>query len=191
MNVFTGPMTWDPRSEKVGRDISEGRAWESVVESLSKVVESAERAGVVVTVEPVFGMLVHDYYTVKELLAHFDSSNLAVNLDPSHFSLYGNDAAWAAERLGHRVKHVHVKDAFGKPGVFGETFFFPFLGEGIIDWRAFFGALRRTGYSGFLSLEFENDIYLNNVCHGDWTVAAVQLRRRIDAFLPGQRERAV
>jgi len=185
VNLFTGPMTWNAKSAKVGRDISEGQAWRSVVESLSAVVEAAEDSGVTVTVEPVFGMLVHDYYTVRELLGYFDSKNLGVNLDPSHFALYGNDVAWAAVRLGDRVKHVHVKDAFGRPGVFGETFSFPFLGEGVIDWKAFFAALRAIRYHGFLSLEFENDSYLNNVCDGDWSVAAVQLRKRIDKFLPG------
>jgi sugar phosphate isomerase/epimerase len=139
---------------------------------------------VIVTVEPVFGMLVHDYYTVRELLGYFDSKHLGVNLDPSHFALYGNDVAWSVRRLGKRVKHVHVKDAFGRPGVFGETFYFPFLGEGVVDWRAFFAALREVDYQGFLSLEFENDSYFNNVCDGDWSVAAVQLRERIDKFLP-------
>lgn len=184
MNVFTGPMTWNPHAAKIGRDIGEGEAWKSVVDSLSEVVEAAERNEVVVTVEPVFGMLVHDYYTVRELLGHFDSKNLGVNLDPSHFVLYGNDPAWAVSRLGKRVRHVHVKDAFGKPGSFGETFSFPFLGEGIVGWRAFFLALRDSGYSGFLSVEFENDTYLNNICDGDWSVAAVQLRDRVERFLP-------
>jgi sugar phosphate isomerase/epimerase len=185
MNVFTGPMTWNPKSARIGKEVSEGQAWKAVVDSLSEVVAVAEKSGVVVTVEPVFGMLVHDYYTVRELLGYFDSRHLGVNVDPSHFALYGNDPAWAVKRLGKRVKHVHVKDAFGRPGVFGETFSFPFLGEGVIDWRAFFAALRDVGYQGFLSLEFENDSYLNNVCDGEWSVAAVQLRERVDKFLPG------
>jgi sugar phosphate isomerase/epimerase len=185
MNVFTGPMTWNPKFARIGKEISEGQAWKAVVDSLSEVLAVAEKSGVVVTVEPVFGMLVHDYYTVRELLGYFDSKHLGVNVDPSHFALYGNDPAWAVKRLGKRVKHVHVKDAFGRPGVFGETFSFPFLGEGVIDWRAFFSALRDVGYQGFLSLEFENDSYLNNVCDGEWSVAAVQLRDRVNKFLPG------
>ena len=168
MNVFTGPMTWNADASRLGKDISEGEAWSAVVESLSSVVETAEKQGVVVTVEPVFGMLVHDYYTLKELLGRLDSPHLAVNFDPSHLALYGNDIAWAVRMLGDKIRHVHVKDAFGRPGVFGETFTFPFLGEGIVDWRAFFGALRAIDYRGYLSLEFENDTYLNNVCDGDW-----------------------
>jgi sugar phosphate isomerase/epimerase len=121
MNIFTGPMTWNPGAEKIGRDISEGEAWKFVLESLSQVIETAEKRRVTITVEPVFGMLVHDYYTIRELLGHLDSKYLGVNLDPSHLALYGNDIAWAVGRLGGKIRHVHVKDAFGRPGAFGET----------------------------------------------------------------------
>ena len=186
MNVFTGPITWNPSFEKIGRDISEGEAWSVVVDSFTDLVETAERTKVVITVEPVFGMLVHDYYTIREFLSYFDSKYLGVNLDPSHFVIHGNDPVWAAEMLGSKVKHVHVKDAFGKPGGLGETFIFPFLGEGLVDWKRFFAALRRSDYSGYLSLEFENDSYLNNVCDGDWSKAAVDLRKRIEKFLPNR-----
>ena len=154
-----------------------------VLDAFSKIVEAAERHDVIVTVEAVFGMLVHDYYTMRELLEHFESKNLAVNLDPSHLVLYGNDPAWAISRLGNRVKHVHVKDAIGRPGILGEDFAFPFLGEGMVDWRDFFAALRKVEYSGYLSLEFENDVYLNNVCDGDWKVAAREAKNRLQKFL--------
>ncbi len=184
MNVFTGPMTWNPGFQRIGRDISEGEAWKVVVDSFSELVDSAENNHVVVTVEPVFGMLVHDYYTVKEFLSYFDSKYLGVNLDPSHFVVYGNDPVWAAKMLGEKVRHVHVKDAFGKPGGLGETFIFPFLGEGVVDWKRFFVTLRNSGYRGYLSLEFENDSYLNNVCDGKWSKAAIELRKRVDKFLP-------
>ena len=183
MNVFTGPMSWAPNFERIGTDLSEERAWGMVLDAFSKVVEAAERHDVIVTVEAVFGMLVRDYYTMRELLDRFESKNLAVNLDPSHLVLYGNDPAWAVSRLGSRVKHVHVKDAIGRPGILGEDFAFPFLGEGMVDWRAFFAALRKVDYSGCLSLEFENDVYLNNVCDGDWKVAAREAKIRLHKFL--------
>jgi len=184
VNMFTGPMTWDPKALRLAKDISEGAAWSSVIDSFTDLVECAEKERVTLTVEPVFGMVVHDYYTVREFLSYFKSDRIAVNLDPSHFVLYGNDPVWAASRLGRKVRHVHVKDAFGKPGGFGETFSFPFLGEGLIDWRAFFTELKRAEYDGFLSLEFENDSYLRNVCDGDWRKAAVQLIERVGKFLP-------
>ena len=183
VNAFTGPITWAEEYRKIGRDISEGDAWVSVVDSFSKIVEAAEKNNVIVTVEAVFGMLVHDYYTMREFLGHFDSKHLGVNLDPSHLILYGNDPSWAVARLGDRIKHVHVKDSFGKAGNLGEDFTFPFLGEGSVDWRKFLSALKNANYHGYLSLEFENDAYLNNVCNGDWSLAARESRSRLLKFL--------
>ncbi len=183
VNVFTGPITWAPNYQKIGRDISEGKAWSVVVDSFSKIVDAAEKNNVILTVEAVFGMLVHDYYTMREFLGHFDSNHLGVNLDPSHLALYGNDPAWAVSRLGHRIRHVHVKDAVGKAGTLGEDFVFPFLGEGSVDWKDFLKALAQVNYSGYLSLEFENDVYLNNVCDGDWAMAARESKSRLLKFL--------
>ena len=117
-------------------------------------------------------MLVHDFYTLQEFLSYFGSKNLAVNLDPSHMVLYGNDVAYAVRRLGKRIKHVHVKDAVGKPGTQNENFMFPMLGEGVTDWKGFFDALSEVGYDGFLSVEFESDNYLRNVWGGEWAKAA-------------------
>lgn len=183
VNVFTGPMIWAGNFERIGGDISEQNAWAAVVDSFSKIVERAEKESVIVTVEAVFGMLVHDYYTMKEFLSHFDSKYLGVNLDPSHLALYGNDVPWAVSRLGGKIQHVHVKDSVGRAGIFGQDFVFPFLGEGAVDWIPFFRALRSIGYSRYLSLEFENEVYLNNVCDGDWTVAARQSKERLEKLL--------
>jgi len=183
LNLFTGPMTWSPQFQRIGRDISEGRAWSLVVDSFNPIVSAAEKQNVIVTVEAVFGMLVHDYYTMRELLSHFDSKYIGVNLDPSHLILYGNDPVWAVSRLGQKIKHVHAKDAAGRMGILGEDFVFPFLGEGQVDWKGFLAALRSAGYSGYLSLEFENDSYLNNVCDGDWRIAAKESKARLSKFL--------
>ena len=131
VNVFTGPITWAPNHQKIGRDITEGKAWSLVIDSFSKIVDAAEKSNVIVTVEAVFGMLVHDYYTMREFLGHFDSNHLGVNLDPSHLVLYGNDPAWAVSRLGHRIRHVHVKDAVGKSRHSWRGFRFSILGRGI------------------------------------------------------------
>jgi inosose dehydratase len=183
LNVFTGPMTWATDFERIGNDISEQAAWSAVIDSFSQIVEAAEKHSVIVTVEAVFGMLVHDYYTMKEFLGHFDSRYLGVNLDPSHLALYGNDIAWAVSRLGRKIQHVHVKDSVGRAGIFGQDFVFPFLGEGAVEWIPFFKALRGADYSGYLSLEFENEVYLNNVCDGDWVIAAQEAKERLAKLL--------
>jgi sugar phosphate isomerase/epimerase len=180
VNVFTGPVEWVPNAAKIGRDISEDKAWSVVVDAFSSIVEAAEKNAVTVTVEAAFGMLVHDYYTMREFLENFKSPRLAVTMDPSHLALYGNDPAWAVKRLGARIKHVHVKDVFGKPGILGDSFTFPLLGDGIIDWKSFFKALSEVGYGGFLSIEYEADNYLKSIWDGDWSKAAQCSKQQLD-----------
>jgi sugar phosphate isomerase/epimerase len=182
VNLFTGPVEWSS-AVRMGKDMKEGDAWPYVIDAFRKIVEAAEKSDVTITVEAAFGMLVHDYYTLREFLGYFDSKNLAVNMDPSHLVLYGNDAALAVRRLGSRIKHVHVKDVIGKPGTLSEDFMFPMLGEGAVNWKDFFEALREVGYGGYLSVEFESENYLKNVMKGDWSKAARVSREQLQALV--------
>ena len=180
VNLFSGPAEWDPSAQKIGKDFHEGDAWKNLIDSCSTIVSAAEKYDVTLTFEAAFGMLVHDFYTLQEFLSYFDSKNLAVNMDPSHLVLCGNDIAYAVRRLGKRIKHVHVKDAVGKPGTQNDTFMFPMLGEGVTDWKGFFDALAEVGYDGFLSIEFEAENYLRNIWGGDWTKAAEASKMQLD-----------
>ncbi len=180
VNLFSGPAEWDPQATKIGRDFPEGDAWKNLVDSMGKILEVAEQNDITITFEAAFGMLVHDYYTLQEFLGYFPSKHLAVNLDPSHLILYGNDVSYAVKRLGKRIKHVHAKDAVGKPPAQNETFMFPQLGEGMVDWKGFFDALKESEYDGYLSVEFEAENYLRNVWRGDWTQAALASREQLD-----------
>lgn len=183
VNMTTGPGEWAGNQLRLGKDISEGKAWGIVIDAFRKIVESAEKNDVTVTVEAAFNMVVRDYYTMKEFLGHFDSKHLAVNMDPSHLALVGNDVPWVVRQLGSRIKHVHVKDVFGKPGSINQEFYFPMLGEGTIDWKEFFKALREIGYGGYLSIEFEAENYLKNVWGGDWKAAAKTSKEALDTLV--------
>jgi sugar phosphate isomerase/epimerase len=180
VNLFSGPAEWDPSAQKIGKDFKEGAAWKNLVESFTTIIDAAEKNDITITFEAAFGMLVHDFYTLQEFLSYFNSKNLTVNMDPSHMVLCGNDVGYAVRRLGKRIKHVHLKDAVGKPGTQNDTFMFPMLGEGVTDWKDFFDALREVGYDGFLSVEFEAENYLKNVWQGDWTKAAQASMEQID-----------
>lgn len=182
VNMTTGPGEW-PGALKLGKDVSEGKAWDLVSESFARVIETAEKTGVTITLEAAFNMVVRDYYTLTDFLHQFDSKNLAVNMDPSHLALAGNDPAWVIRKLGGRIKHVHVKDVFGKPGTNNEDFHFPLLGSGVIDWKEFFSALKSVGYSGYLTIEFEADQYTKNVWGGDWSKAAAGSMEQLKALV--------
>lgn len=163
----TGPAPWNPKALRIPDDISEGDAWESVVSILQEVLPVAEQHGVPFFVEPTFGHVCHDYYTVSELLQLVPSSNLGVVLDPSHLYLYHNDIPWAIRRLGDRVQHVHMKDMVGQLGSFPSSFVFPLLGEGQIEWTPFLQALKDINYRGFFTIEFESFTYYRRVLRSD------------------------
>ena len=90
----------------------------------------------------------------------------------SHLLLYRNDIPYAIDRLGDKIKHVHLKDAVGRPGVIGLDFMFPTLGAGAIDWRAFFNALDRINYTGAITGEYEQFKYMAHVRDNDPRYAA-------------------
>ena len=184
VNLFSGPAPWDPEAPRLGRDLTEGEAWGMVRDAFDRLVPLAQDGGVQLAVEGVFGHLVHDYYTTLELLRHYDSPALGINLDPSHGVLVGNDPPWVVRQLGSRIHHFHLKDAVGRPGMPGETFIFPLLGEGVVPWADFFAAIDDIGYQGYLSVEFESWDYYRQVLGSD-PVAAARLSREILGRLDG------
>jgi len=184
VNLFSGPAPWDPAAPRLGRDSTGGEAWGLVRAAFDRLVPLAQDGGVQLAVEGVFGHLVHDYYTTLELLRHYDSPALGINLDPSHGVLVGNDPPWVVRQLGSRIRHFHLKDAVGRPGMVGETFIFPLLGEGVVPWAEFFAAIDDIGYQGYLSVEFESWDYYRQVLGSD-PVAAARLSREILGRLDG------
>lgn len=165
VNFFTGPVPWMPDSIQVGKQVSMTDAWGMVFDAFDKILPVAEKEGVKIAVENVWGMLAHDFYTNKFLNSHYNNDNLGVNLDPSHDMLYGNnDAAFIVKSWGEKIFHVHVKDAVGIAE--GGKFVFPLLGEGNVNFGAFFKALEEIGYTGCASVEFESWAYRQNIWGG-------------------------
>ncbi len=184
INLFTGPAPWDPDAPRLGVDLTEGEAWDMVRAAYDVLVPLAQESGVELAVEGVFGHLVHDYYTMLELLRHYDSPHLGINLDPSHGVLVGNDSPWVVQQLASRIRHFHLKDAVGRPGMFGQTFVFPLLGEGVVPWADFFAAVDDIGYEGYLTVEFESWDYYRQVLRSDPVEAArisMEILERLDA----------
>ena len=182
VNVFTGPVPWMPDAIKVGKQVSMTEAWGDVFSAFDKIVPAAEKLGVKVAVENVWGMLAHDFYTNKFLNEHYKSDNLGVNLDPSHDALYGNtDTAFLVKSWGKKVFHVHLKDAVGiaEDG----KFVFPLIGEGIVNFKALFEALKEIGYDGTCSVEFESWAYRANTLGGVHSAAAAPMLEAVKRFL--------
>ncbi len=92
------------------------------------------------------------------------------NYDPSHLAYQGVDYVAFIDRFADRIFHVHMKDVWwsDRPtevGVFGgHTDFgdrrrfwdFRSLGRGRVDFEEVLRALNRAGYTGPLSIEWED-----------------------------------
>ena len=169
-NVFTGPVPWIPEAPRVGINIKEGDAWKMAFDAFDEIVPLAEKNKVRLAMEGVWGMLVHGFYQSKFLVNHYNSDYLGVNLDVSHGILLGNlDVGWVVKQWGKKIYHVHLKDAVG---VAPDKFIFPMLGEGFVNWKEFFDALREIDYKGFCSVEYESFKYYADVFRDDPVAAA-------------------
>lgn len=110
------------------------------------------------------------------------------NFDPSHLGYQGVDYVKFIRTFGDRIYHVHMKDVWwgrgdGTAGVFGgHTSFgdarrywdFRSVGRGLIDFESIIVALNDVGYSGPLSVEWE-DSRMDRV-HGATESAAYSKR---------------
>ena len=96
---------------------------------------------------------------VDVLIAFLDDvgrDNLFVNFDPANMILYGaGQPIPSLEQLGSRVRSIHCKDATwsDQPGeTWGREVA---LGEGDVDFDAYLKTLKKTGYTGPLTIERE------------------------------------
>jgi sugar phosphate isomerase/epimerase len=92
------------------------------------------------------------------------------NYDPSHMGYQGVDYVGFIRQFGDRIYHVHMKDVAwsatpAQAGVFGghlafgdprRYWDFRSVGRGRIDFESVIRALNEVGYSGPLSVEFED-----------------------------------
>jgi L-ribulose-5-phosphate 3-epimerase len=92
---------------------------------------------------------------LANLLRKLDRPNVVVNFDPANMILYDKgDPIEALRTLGPWIRQVHIKDAVKTktPGTWGEEV--P-VGQGEVDWAAFFEVLKEIKFSGNLVVERE------------------------------------
>lgn len=183
INVFTGPRPWIPNRVLVGEHISVGQAWDMVFAAYDELVPLAEKLGMVMALENVWGMVCNDFFTAQYLVRRYNSPVFGVNYDPSHDMLAGNaDMEFNVREWGRKdIKHIHMKDAAGiqKRG----CILFPQLGAGLVDWAGFRRGLDAIGYDGVLSVEYEAGQYMSTYINNDWIRAAEESYHVLEVIL--------
>lgn len=179
VDVLTGPNLWEPGA--VTR--SDEEAWSTALHGLEKACRRGEELGVTIGFEPCWGTIARDTAGAERVL---ESVPVSLTFDPSHFVMTGDDIPGFVRRWGDRIVHLHLKDAFGRPGREGEDFLFCLLGEGGVPWPELFDALDEVGFAGTMSVEFEAYTYFEQVLGSDPARAAVLAREQVDALLAGR-----
>ncbi len=170
VNGFTGSPTWHLLYSFPPNDfIDVDRGYEEVAERLGPVLDVFEAEGVRFGLEVHPTEIAYDFVTTRRTLDAVGRESFGINLDPSHFAHQFLDPAEFAREFGDRIYHVHVKDSKrrldGRRSIlashlqFGDRdrgWNFVSPGHGDVDFDELFRALNEVGYTGPLSVEWED-----------------------------------
>lgn len=154
VRVFTGY-----NRANVGYD----QAWNWCVESLQESSRRAADFGVTIALQNHHDTAAH-FESFADLLDDVDEPNCCAAFDAWSPALHGSDLVAAVKRLGSRIVHTTVADYVRRPRfsyVPNLVNYVPEpdairavpMGEGFIDYRSFFAALREIGYQGAVAFE--------------------------------------
>lgn len=147
-------------------ELSPARAWAHCVQAVRDCAKAAAPFGVTLTVQNHHDIAVH-HTSMLDFLEEVGEPNVAAGFDawaPTLHGLSGKELATAVRELGPRIAHTIVADYVRQPRFRyhpGLTNYVPDVpnmhavrvGEGIIDYAAFFAALREVGYQGYVTYE--------------------------------------
>jgi sugar phosphate isomerase/epimerase len=168
---FTGSPVWHLLHSFPPNDFEEiERGYEEFAERWGPVIDVFDAEGVRFALEVHPTEIAYDFVTTRRTLdAIGNREGFGINLDPSHFAHQFLDTAQCALEFSDRIYHVHVKDSRrrldGRRSIlsshlnFGEEargWDFVSPGHGDVDFEDFFRALNRIGYTGPLSIEWED-----------------------------------
>jgi L-ribulose-5-phosphate 3-epimerase len=120
------------------------------VDSVERVLPTAERLGVKLGVENVWNRFLLDPLSMGEFIDRFDSPWLGSYFDTGNVMLYGHPEDWI-RTLGSRIFAVHVKDfrvSVGSLDGFVDVL------AGDVDFRAVMAAFREVCYAGPYTIEY-------------------------------------
>jgi sugar phosphate isomerase/epimerase len=124
-----------------------------VVDWLAAAGERARADGLVLMIEPEPICWADTGRAAANLIQRAGVKSVRINYDPGNVAwLENRDPLGEFEAVAPWIANVHVKDLRSLTEGAGKPEWVP-AGEGMIDYRAHFAALRRIGYHGPVSLE--------------------------------------
>jgi sugar phosphate isomerase/epimerase len=171
INGFTGSSIWHMLYSFPPNDFDEiERGYIDFADRWNPIIDVFDREGVRFGLEVHPTEIAYDFVTTRRTLeAIGHRQGFGINFDPSHFAHQSLDSAAFVEEFADRIYHVHVKDSRktldGRKSILGSHLNFgdsergwDFVspGHGDVDFESLLRALNRIGYSGPLSIEWED-----------------------------------
>ena len=137
--------------------------WTTTIACLKECAREAARFGVTLGVQNHHDTAVH-FETMFDLLEEIAEPNCKAMFDAWAPALHGMDVEAAVRKMAPYIVHTTVADYVRRPRFLYQPAFVNYtretdsiravpMGEGFIDYRAFFQALATTGYQGYVAYE--------------------------------------
>ena len=154
VRIFTG-------FEQAGASLEQ--QWQWCVGALQECARHAAGLGVTVGVQNHHDIAGH-WESLLDLLADVGEPNCKAMFDAGAPALHGDDIVAAARRMAPHMVHTTVADYVRRPRFRYQPALVNYrreddavravpMGEGFIDYRGFFAALREAGYRGYVAYE--------------------------------------
>jgi sugar phosphate isomerase/epimerase len=135
-----------------GGPLAPGQSWDEgldlFVEVLKPLAEHAERAGVMLLVEPEPGLLIETTDQYLQLAERLNAPSVGLNFDIGHAFCMGEDLPKQIAKMAPHTRHYHLEDIAAT-----RVHHHLVPGTGAIDFASVVSAIRRTGYDGWLTVE--------------------------------------
>lgn len=156
VRVFSG-------NKEEGVRFEQAKSW--IVEGLREAAAHASGKGIVLCLEN-HGLFAGKADQVLEIIREVGSPALASTFDTGNFLLVDDDPNEAIDKLKDHVSHVHFKDFMKADdsveghvytSLSGQRYVGKVPGEGSVDLKYILTALKRNGYDGWLTVEYEGN----------------------------------
>jgi len=156
-----GIMAVTSGNTEIPRDVSRRQ----FISGLQESAAFARQAGIFMSIENFPGADSPFVISSDVLEAIREVPGLKLTYDNGNILLGGEDPAVSFKRCAEHVVHAHFKDWAlvepdkGSEALDGRRYESALIGEGIVPHRSCLEAMKKTGYKGYINIEYEADKY--------------------------------
>ncbi|NOU72271.1 TIM barrel protein [Paenibacillus sp. LMG 31458] len=123
------------------------QAYEFLVDSISRILQYAEKRNIRIGMEYEPGLLIENANEAQRVLETFDCNSFGINLDIGHAEVLGEPLAETIQRFNEKITNIHLED------IRGHKHYHLIPGEGDIHFEAVLEALQSIGYDRYITFE--------------------------------------